>query len=106
MFGSIGGVFSAFDLESLRFELALCFEESDLGRRFRIDEAERLPRKRDSAMELSELLFLGLMVAMRERERERERALYREREFEFEKMEEESERLRDRCLGLSVQCCF
>ena len=78
MFGSIGGVFSAFDLESLRFELALCFEESDLGRRFRIDEAERLPRKRDSAMELSELLFLGLMVAMREKERERESSEERE----------------------------
>lgn len=66
MFGSIGGVFSAFDLMELRrLELDLCFADMDLGRRFRIDEAEMLPRNRVS--ELASALLLGLIVKKKKR---------------------------------------
>ena len=54
-------MFSAFDLMELRrLELDLCFADMDLGRRFRIDEAEMLPRNRVS--ELASALLLGLIV--------------------------------------------
>ena len=69
MFGSIGGVFSALDLDFFLEKEAE--EEIDLGSRFRIDEAEMVPRNRASV--LASALLLGLIVKILEsRERERE----------------------------------
>ena len=53
MLGSEGGVFSALDLE-VDFE---CLER-DLGRRFRMEEADMIPKKRDSVVSVLCLLCL------------------------------------------------
>lgn len=59
MFGSVGGVFSVLDLDELKFEmLDLCLE-MDLGRRFRIDEADMVPKNRVSMVSA---LWLDLMA--------------------------------------------
>jgi len=48
MLGSVGGVFSASEFGILEFEVGLCLEENDLGRKFLRDVEEMVPEKRVS----------------------------------------------------------
>ena len=70
--GSEGGVFSALDLE-----VDLECLERDLGRRFRMEEADMVPKNRDSvASVLCLLCLIVLCESYRERERWRERNVW------------------------------
>ena len=67
MLGSEGGVFSALDLE-----VDLECLERDLGRRLRMEEADMVPKNRDSvASVLCLLCLIVLCESYREREREK-----------------------------------
>lgn len=65
MLGLGGGVFSALGAAALGAKKDLpCLVEMDLGRRFRIDEAEMVPRNRDSPA-VSVEVVLGFIVSLR-----------------------------------------
>lgn len=62
MLGSVGGVFSESEFGILGFEVGLCLEESDLGRKFLREEEEMVPEKRVSAV--CALLLICFMVML------------------------------------------
>lgn len=79
MLGSMGGSFSELDFG---FLLVLCLveeEDNDLGRSFRMDEAEMVPKNR-----VSMLLSLLLLVLMVPQQANRSCLLACYTEFEFE----------------------
>lgn len=89
--GCSGGVFSALGAAILGVKkLLLCLVEMDLGRRFRSDAVDMVPKNRDSLV-FSALLFFGFIVSETELDGERERIRESCTDFEFEWAERERE---------------
>lgn len=84
MFGSDGGVFSAFGLGILGFKIDFCLEEIDLGRRLLMEEDEILPKKPVSALSAFLLCLMVFAQQSNKPAKEVRNCTHRERERENE----------------------